>query len=78
MNSQKSSGIIINAANEIFVDQFLKNNISFNDIVGYLKLVLKNKSYIKSSNLPADSIQNIYIIDNWARKTALQIIKKKI
>ena len=46
MNSQKSSGIIINAANEIFVDQFLKNNISFNDIVGYLKLVLKNKSYI--------------------------------
>ena len=39
MNSQKSSGIIINAANEIFVDQFLKNNISFNDIVGYLKLV---------------------------------------
>ena len=78
MNSQKSSGIIINAANEIFVDQFLKNNISFNDIVGYLKLVLKNKSYIKSSNLPADSIQNIYIVDNWARKTALQIIKKKI
>jgi 1-deoxy-D-xylulose-5-phosphate reductoisomerase len=77
MNNRKSSPIIINAANEIFVDEFLNNNISFNDIVGYLKLVLKNKSYIKTSNLPADSVKNIYIIDNWARKTALQIVKKK-
>jgi hypothetical protein len=41
-----------------------------------LKLVLKDKSYIKTSNLPADSVENIYIIDNWARKTALQIIEK--
>ena len=78
MNGRKSSPIIINAANEIFVDQFLNNNISFNDIVGYLKLVLKNKSYIKTSNLPADSVKNIYVIDNWARNTALLIVKKKI
>jgi len=77
MNSRKSSPIIINAANEIFVDQFLKNNISFNDIVGYLKLVLKNKSYIKTSNLPEDSVKNIYVIENWARNTALIIVKKK-
>ena len=77
MNSRKSSPIIINAANEIFVEEFLKNNLCFNDIVDYLKLVLKNKSYIKTSNLPADSVKNIYIIDNWARKTALQIIKEK-
>ena len=77
MNSRKSSSIIINAANEIFVDEFLKKNLNFNDIARYLKLVLKNKSYIKTSNLPADSIKNIYIIDNWARKIALKIIKKK-
>ena len=77
MNSQKSSAIIINAANEIFVDEFLKNNIYFNDIVGYLKLVLKNKSYIKTSNLPSDSVKNIYIIDRWARKIALKIVKKE-
>ena len=76
MNSRKSSPIIINAANEIFVDEFLKNNISFNDIVRYLKLVIKNKSYIKTSNLPADSVKNIYTIDNWARKTASDIVKK--
>ena len=75
MNSRKASAIIINAANEIFVDEFLHNNISFNDIVGNLKHVLKNKSYIKTSKLPSDSVENIYTIDHWARKTALQIVK---
>ena len=77
MNSKKSSAIIINAANEIFVDQFVKNNINFNAIVSYLKLVLKDKNYIKTSNLPIDSVKKIYTIDNWARKTALEIVKKK-
>ena len=77
MNKRKSSAIIINAANEIFVDEFLKNNINFNDIVSYLKLVLRDKDYIKTSNFPADSIKNIYIIDEWARKIALKIIKRK-
>ena len=77
MNRTESAAIIINAANEIFVDEFLKNNINFTDIVDYLKLVLKDKNYIKTSNLPTYSVENIYIIDNWARKTALKIIEKK-
>ena len=76
MNSQKSSAIIINAANEIFVDEFLKNNINFNDIVRYLKLVLRDKSYIKTSNLPSVSVKSIYTIDIWERKTAYKIINK--
>jgi 1-deoxy-D-xylulose-5-phosphate reductoisomerase len=77
MNRRKSSAIIINAANEIFVDEFLRNNINFNDIVNYLKLVLKDKNYIKTSNLSTGSVNNIYAIDSWARKTALKIIEKK-
>ena len=77
INRRKSSSIVINAANEIFVDEFLKNNIKFNDIVHYLKLVLRQKDYIKTSNLPADSVKNIYKIDNWARKTAIKITKKQ-
>ena len=77
MNRTESAAIIINAANEIFVDEFLKNNINFTDIVDYLKLVLKDKNYIKTSNLPTYSVENIYTIDNWARKTALKIIEKK-
>jgi 1-deoxy-D-xylulose-5-phosphate reductoisomerase len=77
MNNRKSSAIIINAANEIFVDEFLKNNIKFSDIVNNLKLILKDKNYIKTSSLPNDSVNNIYIIDKWARTTALKIVKKK-
>jgi 1-deoxy-D-xylulose-5-phosphate reductoisomerase len=77
MNRGKSSAIIINAANEIFVDEFLKNNINFNAIVSYLKLVLRDKNYIKTSNLTADSVKNIYFIDNWARTAALKIIERK-
>ena len=77
MNSRKSSAIIINAANEIFVDEFLKHNINFKAIFSYLKLVLRDKSYIKTSNLSADSVKNIYTIDNWARATAYKIIERK-
>ena len=77
MNSRKSSAIIINAANEIFVNEFLKNNIKFSDIVNNLKLILKDKNYIKTSSLPNDSVNNIYIIDKWARTAALKIVKKK-
>jgi 1-deoxy-D-xylulose-5-phosphate reductoisomerase len=78
MNKGKSSAIIINAANEIFVDEFLKNNINFKDIVGNLKLVLRDKNYIKTSNLPTNTIQNIYIIDRWSRNTAFKIVKRKL
>ena len=77
MNRGKSSAIIINAANEIFVDEFLKKNINFTAIVSYLKLVLKDKNYIKTSNLTTYSVKNIYTIDSWARSVALKIIKKK-
>ena len=77
MNRRKSSAIIINAANEIFVGEFLKNNINFNDIVTYLKLVIRDKNYIKTSNFSNDSVKNIYTIDSWARMTALKIIERK-
>tara|TARA_B100000780_G_scaffold211329_2_gene151203 strand:- start:6060 stop:7235 length:1176 start_codon:yes stop_codon:yes gene_type:complete len=75
MNSNRSAPIIINAANEIFVDEFLKNNIFFDDIFNYLKLVLKDKNYIKTSNMHSNSINNIYKIDSWARNVSYQIIK---
>jgi hypothetical protein len=42
-----------------------------------LKLVLKDKNYIKTSNMSSNSIKNIYKIDNWARDLAHKIIKKK-
>ena len=77
MNSTESGPIIVNAANEIFVDEFLKNNIFFDDIFTYLKLILKDKNYIKTSNMHCNSINNIYKIDRWARNVSYQIIKNK-
>ena len=76
MKKSDSAPIIINAINEIFVDEFLKNNIGFNDILAYLNLVLKDKNYIKSLNMPSSSIKNIYKIDAWARSLAYKTIKK--
>jgi 1-deoxy-D-xylulose-5-phosphate reductoisomerase len=75
MSKYESSSIILNAANEIFVDEFLKNNIRFNDISTYLNLVLKDKNYKKTSNMSSNSIKNIYKIDNWSRSIAHKIIK---
>ena len=77
MDANESAPIIINAANEIFVDEFLKNNIDFNDISSYLNLVLKAKNYIKTSNMSSGNLKNIYKIDSWARKVAFKIIKEK-
>ena len=76
MNTSESSPIIINAANEIFVDEFLKNNIRFNDISDYLNLVLRHKNYIKTSKMSSNSIKNIYKIDSLGREFARKIIKK--
>ena len=78
MNTSESSPIIINAANEIFVDEFLKNNIRFNDISDYLNLVLRHKNYIKTSKMSSNSIKNIYKIDSLGREFARKIIKKII
>ena len=74
---ENSSPIVINAANEIFVDEFLKNNIDFNDISAYLNLVLKDKNYIKTAKMPSNTIKNINKIDTAARELAYKIINKK-
>jgi 1-deoxy-D-xylulose-5-phosphate reductoisomerase len=76
MNNSKSGPIIINATNEIFVEEFLKKNIHFNDISSYLNLVLRDKNYIKTSNMQSNSINNINKIDNWSRNLAYRIIEQ--
>ena len=75
-NMSKSAPIIINAANEIFVDQFLKSKISFNSIYSYLSLVLKDKNYIKYANMKSDNIEKVLKIDKWARNVSMLIITK--
>ena len=76
MNKYISTPIIINAANEILVDQFLKKKISFTTILKHLFSLLKDKNYRKYAIKSSTNLKNIYMIDLWARKTVLKIIEK--
>jgi len=76
LNEHVSTPIIINAANEILVDHFLKKKISFTSILRYLFLVLKDKNYRKYAIHKSTNLKNIYIIDQWSRMTALKIIER--
>ena len=76
LNKYTSTPIIINAANEILVDQFLAKKISFNSIIDILFSVLKDKDYKKYAIKTAHNLKTIYIIDKWTRDTTLKIIQK--
>ena len=62
-----STAIIINAANEVLVDLFLKGKIEFLDIVKNINKILKHKDFIKNAKRKPDSLKDIQIADNWAR-----------
>ena len=76
LNEHISTPIIINAANEILVDQFLTKKIKFNAIISNLYLILRDKNFKKYAIKKANSIQTIHKIDNWARDKTLRLIKK--
>ena len=62
--------ISLNAVNEVAVESFIKNNISFNAIINIIE---ESLSKIKSYNI--NNLEDIFIIDNKARKISKQIIK---
>ena len=68
--------IILNGANEVFVDLFLKKQIEFSSIIPNLVKVIKNKSFKKYAIQNASNLKKIYEIDNWSRIVAKQIAKK--
>ena len=74
INKYKSSPIIINAVNEILVDQFLKKKIAFYDIYRVLLKVLKDRNYKKFAVKDPRNIKEIFQIDVWARKITLEKI----
>ena len=76
LNKSPSTPIIINAANEILVDHFLKRKITFNSIYRYLYLVLRDKNYKKYAIYRPHNIKNIFTVDLWSRNTTLDIINK--
>ena len=78
LNKYSSLPIILNAANEIFVDEFLKNNISFYSIISNLFELLKDKKIVKYAiKKNSSNYKNILNIDEMVRKAAMKIAKKK-
>ena len=76
MNEHISTPIIINAANEILVDQYLKGKISFNTFYKYLLKVLNDRNYRKYAIKEPKNISQIYLIDKWSREVTLKYIRK--
>ena len=58
---------ILNAANEVAVDAFLKTQISFMDIADIVTHSLE-----KTTEIPTDSLEAVLRLDRIARQTAEQ------
>jgi len=71
-----STPIIINAANEVLVDLFLKGKIEFLDIVETINKILKGKDFNKYAKRKPGSIKDIKIADNWARLKTINMCVK--
>ena len=78
LNKYNSLPIILNAANEIFVDQFLKKNMSFCSIINYLFQLLKDPKMRKYAIKKPLNLKSILTIDAWAKNKAMEVLNKKI
>ena len=77
MNEHISTPIIINAANEILVDLYLKEKISFNTFYKYLLKVLNDRNYRKYAIKEPKNIDQIFLVDKWSRNTVYNKINYK-
>ena len=77
MNQFPSAPIIINAANEVLVNQFLNKKIAFLDINRIIMAIIKDSNYKKYAVKNPSNIKQIYQIDFWARSTTINKINKK-
>ena len=70
-----STPIIINAANEVLVDEFIKKNTPFLSISKIIISVLNDRNYRKYAVIKPKNIKQIINIDLWSRKTAFDKLK---
>ena len=75
MNEHVSTPIIINAANEILVEQYLRGKINFDTFYKYLLMVLNDRNYRKYAIKEPKSIKQIFQIDEWSRETLYKKLK---
>ena len=74
LNEHNSTPIIINAVNEILVDQFLRKKIDFTSFYNYFLNILNDRNYKKYAIRIPKNISQIFEIDQWSR----EIINKKL
>ena len=71
-----STPIIVNASNEVLVDMFLSRKIAFLDIVKIINKIFKDKEFKKYAKRKPKTVNDIKIIDNWARlKTTTMCVR---
>jgi len=69
INEYPSTSIILNAANEILVDQFLKKKIPFLGISKMIIAILKDSNYKKYAIRNPKNLDEVMIIDKWTRES---------
>ena len=74
LNEHYSSPIIINAVNEILVDQFIAKKIPFTSFYKHILTVLNDRNYNKYAIKEAKNIVQVLQIDQWSRR----VIYKKL
>ena len=74
INEYPSTPIIINACNEILVDQFLQKKIPFLSISKIIMGILNDKNYRKYAIKTPKNINQIFKIDLWARNKTKEFI----
>ena len=74
---QNSAAIILNASNEVLVENFINNKISFHAIYQSLKRVFRDRDFNKYAIKRSPSIKEIYKIDKWAREKTAMVIRGK-
>jgi len=74
VNEYPSTSIIINAANEVLVDQFLRKKIPFLSISKTIMDILNDRNYKKYAIRRPKNINEINKIDNWTREAILKKI----
>ena len=68
INKYPSTPIIVNASNEILVEQFLRGKIPFLGISKIIMSVLKDRNYKKNAIKRSENLSQIIKIDSWAKK----------
>ena len=69
INQYPASALIINAANEVLVSEFLKKRIPYMDIYRQIFSIMNDRNYKKYAIKKPKTLKEIFEIDSWAKAT---------